>query len=105
MKRSDKDIVGTSFHHHTFKASKAHLTEAIGEPEWTERAYQDIKDKVQNEWICETEDGDVFTIYDWKEYRVYGDDEIIEWHIGGHKSSVTRQAQEEIEAVLAQMIL
>ena len=32
MKRSDKDIVGTSFHHHTFKASKAHLTEAIGEP-------------------------------------------------------------------------
>jgi hypothetical protein len=102
MKRSDKNVVGTSFHNHTFKASKSQLIRAIGEPEWTD---QNINDKVQTEWICEAEDGDVFTIYDWKEYRVYGDDEIIEWHIGGHKGSVTRQAQEEIEAVLAQMIL
>jgi hypothetical protein len=105
MKRSDKDIVGTSFYNHTFKASKAHLIEAIGEPEWTERAYQNIKDKVQNEWVCETENGDVFTIYDWKEYRTYGDDEMIEWHIGGYNGKVTGQAQEEIELLLNQFVL
>ena len=105
MKRSDKNIGGTSFHRHTFRASKAHLVKAIGEPEWTERAYQNIEDKVQNEWICETEDGDVFAIYDWKEYRVYGDDEIIEWHIGGHSGRVTMQAKQEIGLLLNQSIL
>jgi hypothetical protein len=105
MKRSDKEVDGTSFHNHTFKASKAHLIEAIGEPEWTERAYQNINDKVQNEWICETEDGNVFTIYDWKEYRIYNNDEMIEWHIGGHSGRVTRQAQEEIEILLNKSVL
>ena len=97
MKRSDKDISGTSFHNHTFKASKSQLIRAIGEPEWTERAYQNITEKVQNEWICETEGGHVFAIYDWKEYREYGDDEIIEWHIGGHSGRITELAQEEIK--------
>ena len=105
MKRSDKEVDGTSFHNHTFKASKAYLTNVIGEPEWTERAYQNITEKVQNEWICETEDGDVFTIYDWKEYREYGDDEIIEWHIGGFNGKVTEQAQREIELLLNQSTL
>jgi hypothetical protein len=105
MKRSDKEVNGTSFHNHTFRASKAYLTNVIGEPEWTERAYQNINDKVQNEWICETEEGDVFTIYDWKEYRVYSDDEVIEWHIGGHSGRVTRQAQEEIEVLLSKSVL
>lgn len=100
MKRSDKDIVGTSFHRHTFRAPKSWIVEAIGELEWTERAYQNINDKVQNEWICETENGDVFTIYDWKEYRAYGDDEIIEWHIGGSSGKITEQAQKEILALM-----
>jgi hypothetical protein len=105
MKRSDQGVGGTSFHRHTFRASKAWIVETIGEPEWTERAYQNINDKVQNEWICETEDGDVFTIYDWKEYRTYSDDEMIEWHIGGHSGGVTRQAQEEIEVLLNKSVL
>jgi hypothetical protein len=100
MKRSDKDIVGTSFHRHTFRAPKSWVVEVLGEPEWTERAYQNITEKVQNEWICETEGGHVFAIYDWKEYREYGDDEIIEWHIGGFSGKITEQAQKEILALM-----
>jgi hypothetical protein len=102
MKRSSQGVGGTSFHNHTFKASKAWVVEVLGQPDWVDETPED---KVQNEWCCETEDGNVFTIYDWKEYRTYGDDEIIEWHIGGHSGRVTRQAQEEIEALLNKSVL
>ena len=102
MKRSDKDISGTSFHNHTFRASKIQLIEAIGEPDWVDG---NINDKVQNDWCCETDNGDVFSIYDWKEYRAYGDDEIIEWHIGGRSGEITEQAQREIEILLNQHVL
>ena len=102
MKRSDKDISGTSFHNHTFRASKFQLIEAIGEPDWVD---ENINDKVQNDWCCETDNGDVFSIYDWKEYRAYGDDEIIEWHIGGRSGEITEQAQREIEILLNQHVL
>jgi hypothetical protein len=75
------------------------------DPEMWKRISGTINDKVKNEWICETENGDVFTIYDWKEYRVYGDDEMIEWHIGGYSGKVTGQAQREIEILLNQHVL
>jgi hypothetical protein len=102
MKRSDQSASGTSFYNSVFRASKSHLVEAIGEPDWT---CNDIEDKSQNDWTCETENGDVFTIYDWKEYRFYDNDEIIEWHIGGHSGSVTEQAKQEIEVLLNQVTL
>lgn len=38
--------------------------------------------KVNYEWVLETELGEVITIYDWKEYRDFGKDENIWWHIG-----------------------
>jgi len=102
MKRSSQGVGGTSFHNSTFKASKAWIVEIIGKPDWVDETPED---KVQNEWCCETENGDVFTIYDWKEYRTYGDDEMIEWHIGGHSGRVTRQAQREIEILLNKSVL
>lgn len=97
MKRSTQGVGGTSFHRHTFRAPKSWIVEVLGEPDWVDETPED---KVQNEWCCETEDGRVFTIYDWKEYRKYNDDEIIEWHIGGHSGKVTEQAQKEILALM-----
>jgi hypothetical protein len=44
----------------------------------------------------ETESGDVFTVYDWKEYRPLEEDEVIEWHVGGHSAGVTDQAVGEM---------
>ena len=45
----------------------------------------------------ETNNGDVFTVYDWKEYRILKEDEIIQWHIGGMSKQITEQAKHEIE--------
>ena len=41
-------------------------------------------DKVECEWVVELENGDIATIYSWKERY----DECYKWHIGGHKKRV-----------------
>jgi hypothetical protein len=51
----------------------------------------------------ETEDGTIFTVYDWKEYRKLNEDEDIEWHVGGHSGLDTMKALEEIEEALASL--
>jgi hypothetical protein len=70
----------------------------LGEPEC---AINDGEDKVNFEWEMETDDGDVFTVYDWKEYRSLNENEMIEWHIGGHNKNVTELAKEEILNLLS----
>jgi hypothetical protein len=44
----------------------------------------------------ETEDGEVFTIYDWKEYRPLKLDEYVVWHIGAKDKSTSNTAEDEI---------
>ena len=78
---------GTSWHGAIVKASVNELTGILGDPSCVSN---DGRDKTNFEWWMETTNGDVFTIYDWKEYRVLELDEPIEWHIGGHSSGVTR---------------
>jgi hypothetical protein len=63
----------------TFNASTEQIVNAIGEPQY--RIPYD-GDKTTREWDLELEDGTPFTIYDWKEYRDFGDDEVVEWHVG-----------------------
>ena len=48
----------------------------------------------------ETEDGEPFTVYDWKEYRPLPEDEVIEWHIGGRSGLTTEKALLEIREAL-----
>ena len=97
MKQTDKSANGTSFHNHTFTATVADLRRVLGQPKFESN---DGEDKVNFEWVMETEAGDVFTVYDWKEYRSIDEDEDIEWHIGGHSGGVTEMALKEIEAAL-----
>jgi len=92
-----KSTSGTSFHDSVIRASVNELTKIIGEPDYDGN---DGEDKTNFEWDMETEDGDVFTIYDWKEYRSIGLDEKIEWHIGGHSRSVTSKAVRELSRAL-----
>ena len=56
--------------------------------------------KVYHEFTLETDDGDVFTIYDWKEYEDRGKYTEIEFHIGGFNRRITEQAREELEEML-----
>ena len=48
-----------------------------------------IDDKITTEWIIEFADRTIATIYDWKrgELGAPKDDEVYEWHIGGHRAS------------------
>ena len=97
MKHTSKSANGTSFHNTTFSATVQDLRKALGIPRCEQN---DGEDKTNFEWVLETEDGEVFTVYDWKEYRKLEEDEEIEWHIGGDSGRITEKALEEIEEVL-----
>ena len=88
-----KSISGTSFYDVTFKASVNKLISIIGEPTIEDNTGED---KVNFDWYMETDEGDVFTIYDWKEYRELDLDETIEWHIGAKSRSVSTVAKVEL---------
>jgi hypothetical protein len=97
MKRTDKTANGTSFHNHTFTATVDDLRNVLGQPKFESN---DGQDKCNFDWIMETEDGTVFTVYDWKEYRQLAEDEVIEWHIGGRSGADTEKALNEIAEAL-----
>ena len=99
MKQTDKSADGTSFHNHTFTATVDDLRNVLGQPKFESN---DGQDKSNFDWIMETEDGEPFTVYDWKEYRRLEEDEVIEWHIGGRSGADTEKALLEIrEALMA----
>ena len=91
--KTNKNTDGTYFQDVTFKASVQDLINVFGEP-----TIQDNTGdyKVNFEWDMETSEGDVFTIYDWKEYRKLDLDEKIEWHIGSKDRSISSDAQYEV---------
>jgi hypothetical protein len=91
-KKTYKDTDGTSFHGVTIRATVDQLTKAFGEP------YDNNSgdDKVNFEWDMENNEGEVFTIYDWKEYRVLRSDEMITWHIGAKSKSDSNVAEREL---------
>ena len=93
MKTTIKSTSGTSFYDVTFKASVNKLINIIGEPTIEDNTGED---KVNFDWHMETDEGDVFTIYDWKEYRELDKNEPIEWHIGAKSRSVSVIAKGEI---------
>ena len=97
MKQTDKSADGTSFHNHTFTATVDDLRNVLGQPQFESN---DGEDKNNFDWIMETEDGEVFTVYDWKEYRQLDENEDIEWHIGGRSGLTTGKALSEITKAL-----
>lgn len=55
----------------------------------------DGMDKVQVEWAIQFDDGQVATIYDWKEYTTPAE-MVTDWHIGGNDYSVV----DRVKAIL-----
>lgn len=93
IKLSNQSANQTSFHDSTITCTYADLVEGIGEPQESNNRGED---KVNFCWTCETESGEVFTIYDWKEYRQIDEFDEIEWHIGGYSRSETEEALSEL---------
>ena len=94
MKKTSKSIIGTRFDEHTFKSTPNQLTEILGKPS---RIENNGEDKTNIEWHMELEEGDVFTIYDWKSNCVLDMDKRITWCIGAHELLIASKALAEIE--------
>lgn len=97
MKKTNSSTNGTSFHNVTIKTSVNKLISVLGEADCVENTGED---KVNFEWDLETSEGDVVSLYDWKQYREIDLDETIEWHIGAHSKSVSNVAFNELKALL-----
>jgi hypothetical protein len=97
MKKTEKSADRTSFHNVTIKTTINELVRVLGEPRYQTN---DGEDKVNVEWVCERANGDIVTIYDWKESRSIKFDEVIEFHLGGHNTLSTFNGKKDLIALL-----
>ena len=100
MRKTNKSTGGTSFHDTIIGTTIHTLNKLLGEPVHVDNTGMD---KTNYEWEMETDNGDVFTVYDWKEYRILNEHEIIEFHIGGMSKAITEQAKNEIYDALSKL--
>ncbi len=101
----DKEIKywhGTSWHGSTVYSTIKELRVIFGSPDYV----GGIDDKVQFEWLVDLEVSNplgtnaAITIYDWKEFRKYDEEELIGFHIGGFSPRITRLAKQEIDKLI-----
>ena len=97
MKKTSKSSNGTSFHSVVIKSTVDKLTKVLGEPDYVDNSGED---KVNYSWDLETEEGDVVTLYTWKEYRPIEVDEDILFHIGGMARNHTILGKQELTELL-----
>lgn len=93
IEKTEKSISGTSFYDVTFSASVNDLIKIFGEPTIQDNT-GDYKSNF--DWHLQTFGGDVFAVYDWKEYRKLNLDETIDWHIGSFSRDVAIEAKSQI---------
>ncbi|HUM53498.1 MAG TPA: hypothetical protein PK431_16890 [Chitinophagales bacterium] len=98
MKETNQSAVGTSFHMITVSATVEQLQAILGTPAYSDN---DGEDKVNFSWQMETNEDNVFTVYDWKEYRPISKNELITWHIGSKSLTTSLTAFDEIQAELS----
>lgn len=98
MRKTKKDMSGTSFYGCTITAKVSDMLSVLGLPDYDTN---NGEDKVNYEWEMETEAGNAFTVYDYKEYRKLRPNDLIDWHIGGFNSESTDEALEELEEALS----
>jgi hypothetical protein len=86
---SDISTVGTAFHGVTITSSIEELELVLGKR-------NELNKETGKDWRCETEMGDVFTIYAWDVIGEPRHDEKVVFHIGAHSSYASRCAVDEI---------
>lgn len=100
MKPTKQSANGTSFHDVVITTTVNTLRQVCGEPTYENNSGDD---KVNFEWVMETDEGDVFTIYDWKEYRSLDEDRKVEFHIGAHSKMKSIQGKHELIAAIEEL--
>jgi hypothetical protein len=79
---------GTSWHGTTLQATAQEIYEVMGQSAFSCA-------KTQYNWFGTTDDGQIFTVYDWKMGQ-FNPRHKIEWHVGGLSKESTEQAKKEI---------
>ena len=93
------EISGTSFHDDTITCTVAQMRQAFGEPMF----FGEIGDKVNMEWCFVMEDGVVFSLYDWKEYKGIVESQTYEWHIGAANENNSAEAKVLCDRILSEL--
>jgi hypothetical protein len=97
LKHTRKSASGTSFHGSEIHTTAGKLKSLF--PNSYEESNNGM-DKCNYDFTLEDVEGNVVTIYDWKEYRPIADDEMIYFHIGGNSGDITERAREYLETVI-----
>ena len=92
-----------SFHGAELLASYNELKGVLGKPSWTDSC----EEKTTCEWsmeYVETEGETIkispFTVYDYREHRVWDNDEKLHWHIGGTNAENTLIVRDYIKKLI-----
>ena len=93
----------SSFHDNIVRASVNELKKVLANP--PSKQTNNGQEKTNFEWNGTTIDDDVFSIYDWKEYRSISEDEQIDWHIGSHSRIKTSTIADRLELDLINLRL
>ena len=88
----------TSFHNVTIRTTVNKLMSII--PSHDVEVSKDVDEKYQYYFYFTNSMGEEITIYDWKEYREVGLDEVLEFHIGSSDFFNGLLAKEELVAIL-----
>ena len=88
----------TSFHNVTIRTTVNKLMSII--PSHDVEVSNDVDEKYQYYFYFINSMGEEITIYDWKEYRAVGLDEVLEFHIGSSDFFNGLLAKEELVAIL-----
>lgn len=86
--------IGTHWHGTTIRASAWQLMQVMGRPAGG-------CSKTNYNWYGKTDEGQLFTVYDWKMGEI-GMHQRIGWHIGGFNKAGEEQARREIRRELAE---
>jgi hypothetical protein len=86
----------SSFHGQTITTTVNKLIKAIGEPMYVDNSGED---KSNYDFSFMVQDFEAF-VYDWKEYRPIGPNELIDFHIGTDTPMQSLIAKEELEQLL-----
>jgi len=93
MRTDVSAVLGTSHHGLTIFASTDEIRSKLGlEPNYYKP--DDYGNKSTREWDVISDDNLRFTIYDWKEYSYFDDDEAIEWHVGTRSNDDQEKVRE-----------
>jgi len=100
MKATNKNSNGTSFHSVAIKTTPSNLINLAKKFNAEFCDQNDGTDKVNYDFEFETDDGDVFTIYDWKEYQPLKLENEYVFHIGGFNVESCLTAKSELKKEL-----